>query len=472
MELISAPISFELFGHLGERKMKQDNFYRRLTVIGIPMVIQQVISVTLNLADTIMVGKVSENALAAVGAANQIYFILGVVTFGIFSGAAVHAVQYWGIRDITSLRRIVGIDYTMCMVISVPAVFIVFFAAPFFISIFSDNAEVIALGTEYLKIACFSYIFSGMTFVISYNSRAIQDLKYPTIINACAIGLNILLNYILIFGHLGVPALGVKGAAVATLTARVLECIAMHLCIYLRKEHPLKATFEQLFSYSKTLFANVMKTAIPVIITEGLWAVSVSAMFAAYGRIGASALAVSQIAVTVTDFFQTVYFGLGNAAAVLIGEVLGQGRKNTAFEYSRKVLRVTWILNVIMTVVIILARTPIALIYDFSPETTEMLMKVLLVYAVAMTPKMLAYMTICAILRAGGDTVFCMYMDVSFNVGLQIPLAYIGVLVLKWPLHWVMALVAVADFLKVFFCYYRYYSKKWMNIFTGREEIC
>ena len=149
------------------------------------MVIQQVISVTLNLADTIMVGKVSENALAAVGAANQIYFILGVVTFGIFSGAAVHAVQYWGIRDITSLRRIVGIDYTMCMVISVPAVFIVFFAAPFFISIFSDNAEVIALGTEYLKIACFSYIFSGMTFVISYNSRAIQDLKYPTIINAC-----------------------------------------------------------------------------------------------------------------------------------------------------------------------------------------------------------------------------------------------------------------------------------------------
>ena len=223
--------------------------------------------------------------------------------------------------------------------------------------------------------------------------------------------MNILLNYILIFGHLGVPALGVKGAAVATLTARVLECIAMHLCIYLRKEHPLKASFEQLLSYSKTLFANVMKTAIPVIITEGLWALSVSAIFAAYGKISPSALAVSQIAVTVTDFFQTVYFGLGNASSVLIGEVLGQGRKSTAFEYSRKVLKVTWMLNVIMTVVIILARTPIALIYDFSPETTEMLMKVLLVYAVAMTPKMLAYMTICAILRAGGDTVFCMYMD-------------------------------------------------------------
>lgn len=452
-------------------QIKEENFYRKLTVIGIPMIIQQVIAVTLNLADTIMVGKVSENALAAVGAANQVYFIFSVVLFGIFSGAAVHAVQYWGIRDLASLRKIVGIDYTMCLVLSVPTVAVVFAAAPFFIRLFSQEPEVIELGTQYMKIACFSYIFAALSFVISYNSRSIQDLKYPTIINACAIAMNIFLNYVFIYGNFGVPALGVRGAAIATTVSRILECVAMMLSVYLRKEHPLKAYPSQLFCYSRELLVNVMKTAVPVIITEGMWAFSVSAIFAAYGKISASALAISQIAVTVTDFFQTIYFGLGNASSVIIGEVLGQGRRSTAFEYSRKVLKVTWILNIIMTVVIILARTPIAAIYDFSPETTEMLMKALLVYAVALTPKMLAYMTICAILRAGGDTVFCMYMDVAFNVGLQIPLAYIGVLVLKWPLHWVMAFVAIADFIKVFFCYYRYYSKKWMNIFTGREEI-
>ena len=452
-------------------QIKEENFYRKLTVIGIPMIIQQVIAVTLNLADTIMVGKVSENALAAVGAANQVYFIFSVVLFGIFSGAAVHAVQYWGIRDLVSLRKIVGIDYTMCLVLSVPTVAVVFAAAPLFIRLFSQEPEVIELGTQYMKIVCFSYIFAALSFVISYNSRFIQDLKYPTIINACAIAMNIFLNYVFIYGNFGVPALGVRGAAIATTVSRILECVAMMLSVYLRKEHPLKAYPSQLFCYSRELLVNVMRTAVPVIITEGMWAFSVSAIFAAYGKISASALAISQIAVTVTDFFQTIYFGLGNASSVIIGEVLGQGRRSTAFEYSRKVLKVTWILNIIMTVVIILARTPIAAIYDFSPETTEMLMKALLVYAVALTPKMLAYMTICAILRAGGDTVFCMYMDVAFNVGLQIPLAYIGVLVLKWPLHWVMAFVAIADFIKVFFCYYRYYSKKWMNIFTGREEI-
>lgn len=445
-------------------------FYKKLIVVGIPMVLQQVIAVTLNLADTIMVGKVGENALAAVGAANQVYFIFSVVVFGVFSGAAVHAVQYWGIRDLASLRKIIGIDYTVCISLAIPVIILVYFSAPFLISLFADEPEVIELGTKYLRIAVFSYIFSGLSFVISYNSRAIQDVTVPTIINGGAILLNVIGNYLLIYGSFGFPELGVEGAAIATLFARVTECIAMHLSVYLRKDYPLKATLAELRSYSKELFANVMKTAIPVILTEGLWAVSVSCIFAAYGKIGAAAFAVSQVAMTVTDFFQTVYFGLGNASAVLLGEVLGQGKKKLTYQYSKNILKVTWMLNVVMTLVIILARGPIATIYAFEAETTAMLMKALLVYAIAMTPKMLAYMMICSIFRPGGDTVFCMYVDVAFNVGMQIPLAFISVMALNLPLHLAMAAVAIADVIKIFVCYHRYYSKKWMNIFTGRLE--
>ena len=452
------------------REEEKKDFYRKLTITGIPMVIQQVIGVTLNLADTIMVGKVSEEALAAVGAANQVYFIFGILLFGIFSGASVLAVQYWGIGDLKTLRSIVGIDYTMCLVLCVPGIAIAYFAAPFLIQIFSDDPDVLELGVSYLRIACFSYFFSGLTFVISYNSRAIKDLKYPTIINACAILINICLNWLLIFGKCGFPELGVRGAAIATLIARIIECTAMLLSVYLRRSHPLKAMPKDLFSYSGELFVRVMKTAVPVIVTEGLWAISVSSIFAAYGRISAAALAVSQIAVTVTDFFQTVYFGLGNAAAVIIGEVLGQGKKELAYRYSKNIIKVTWILNGVMTVILILARTPIAVIYNYGPETTQMLMEALLVYAVAITPKMFAYMMICAIFRSGGDTVYSMIVDVSFNVGAQIPLAYIGVLVLDWPLAWVMALVATADFAKTIFIFQRYYSRKWMNVFTGRKE--
>ena len=154
---------------------EQENktFYRQLITVGIPVLIQQLIVVGLNLVDTIMVGKLSENALAAVGAANQVYFMYSVVMFGIFSGAAVYTVQYWGVRHLKSLRKILGIDYVMCLAITIPVVILAFFASPVLMSFFTDDTEVISLGRDYMRIASFSSIFSGLTFFISYISRAL-----------------------------------------------------------------------------------------------------------------------------------------------------------------------------------------------------------------------------------------------------------------------------------------------------------
>lgn len=444
-------------------------FYHKLLKIGIPVLIQQVVSVGLNLVDTIMVGKVSENALAAVGAANQIYFIYSIVIFGIFSGAAVYSVQYWGLRDIVSLRKILGIDYLMCLAVAILTVVGAWCFAPQLISLFTDEGDVIILGTKYLRIACFSYLFASLSFVITYNSRAIQDLKVPTTINAVAILVNVFLNYLLIYGKMGMPELGVEGAAYATLIARILECIAMLSSIYLRKTHPLKAGIKEMLSFSADLFKNVMKTAVPVILTEGLWAISVSLMYMAFGKISASALAITQIAVTVTDFAQTVYFSVGNAASVIVGEELGKGNMPVAWRSSKRIMKITWCLNIVMTAVILLMRGPVANIYGFDADTTAMLMKALLVYGIFMTPKMLEYMMICGIFRSGGDTVICMYVDVGMNMLVQVPLAFFSVLVLHLPLHWAMAVSNISEVIKVIWCYYRYYSKRWMNVVTDAE---
>jgi len=190
----------------------------------------------------------------------------------------------------------------------------------------------------------------------------------------------------------------------------------------------------------------------------------------AFGKIGASALAVTQIAVTVTDFAQAVYFAVGNAAAVLIGEVLGQGRRQTAWRYSKRIMNITWLLNLTMTAVILLMRQPVADIYNFDAGTTDMLMKALFVYALFMTPKMLEYMMICGILRAGGDTVFCLYMDSGLNMLMQVPMAFLAVLVFHLPLHWAMVVANSSEIIKVVLCYWRYYSKKWMNVVTDAES--
>ncbi len=450
---------------------QQENrlFYRQLLTVGIPVLIQNLIAVGLNLADTIMVGKVSANALAAVGAANQVYFVYSVILFGIFSGAAVYTVQYWGIKDLVSLRKILGIDYVMCLALTVPVVIAAFFASPALMGLFTDDPEVIALGGDYMRIACFSYLFSGMTFVITYNSRAIIMLKVPTIINGGAILINVFLNYCLIYGNCGLPELGVKGAAIATLIARVIECLSMYSYVYLSKDHPLGARFSEFMGFGKELYKSVMRTAVPVMFNEGCWALSVSMVFAAYGKIGPAALAIVQVANTITEFLQTAYAGVSNASTVIVGQALGQGKVEHAVIYSRRIMTMAWILNVVMTLLLIFIREPIAMIYDFDAETTELLLSSMFVFAVAITPKMLTYVIICGILRAGGDTFYCMVVEAGLNLLLQVPLAYISVLVLGLPLPVAIAVVASSDVIKAVLCYRRYYSRKWINIFTGSE---
>lgn len=450
---------------------QQENrlFYRQLLTVGIPVLIQNLIAVGLNLADTIMVGKVSANALAAVGAANQVYFVYSVILFGIFSGAAVYTVQYWGIKDLVSLRKILGIDYVMCLALTVPVVIVAFFASPALMGLFTDDPEVIALGGDYMRIACFSYLFSGMTFVITYNSRAIIMLKVPTVINGGAILINVFLNYCLIYGNCGLPEMGVKGAAIATLIARVIECLSMYSYVYLSKDHPLGARFSEFMGFGKELYKSVMRTAVPVMFNEGCWALSVSMVFAAYGKIGPAALAIVQVANTITEFLQTAYAGVSNASTVIVGQALGQGKVEHAVIYSKRIMTMAWILNVVMTLLLIFIREPIAMIYDFDAETTELLLSSMFVFAVAITPKMLTYVIICGILRAGGDTFYCMVVEAGLNLLLQVPLAYISVLVLGLPLPVAIAVVASSDVIKAVLCYRRYYSRKWINIFTGSE---
>lgn len=423
--------------YVAEKKM----FYKKMLVIAIPVVIQHLISIGLNLVDTLMIGLVGETALAAVGAANQVYFIFSNMCYGLYSGAAIYTAQYFGVGDIKSIRKILGMDYAVGLFMASMFTICGFFLAPQLIAVFDDSPEVVELGVKYLRIACFSYLFTALA------------------VNTC-------LNYLLIYGHLGLPKLGVTGAAAATLTARILECAGLFLYVYTRKSHTFKTGPAELFSFSKKEFFTVMKTAVPVVVTEGGWAFSMSAIFSIYGKLGTSALAVTQVANTVSEFLQSIYFGIGNAAAVLIGNALGADQKDRAYFQAGVAVRLTWMLNGIMAVVLILIRGPVSAIYQFNPQTTALLCDTLLVWAIALAPKMLAYMLVCGVLRAGGDTVFCMVMDFSFNVGIQVTMAAVAVLVFHLSLPWAMLMVAFGDVLKVIWCYRRYYSRKWMRVMT------
>lgn len=457
----------EAFG-LGSHKA---TFYKKMVAIAVPVVIQNLISIGLNMIDILMVGWLGEKPLAAVGSANQIFFIFAMICFGFYSGSGVYVAQFFGIQDIKSIRKVLGIDYLVGFVAGCFVGIVCFLFAPKLIWIFSRDTEVISLGADYMRMVCFSYVMTAISFAIVYNSRAIQRLTAVTTINALAIIFKTFLSYCLIYGKLGFPEMGVKGAALGTLIARSCELVALLIYVYSQPDHPFHGKFADFFSFNKAFFRQVMDKAMPVVFTEGGWALTVALTFVAYGMLGPSALAVIQVAEVVVDLTQAVYFGLGNATAVIIGEALGRGDRQSAYAFAVMSQKITWILNGVVTLFIIAISKPVSVIYHFSPETTKLLVYVMIAWAFTVTPKMLAYILICGILRAGGDTVYCLKVDLSCNMLIQVPLAFFGVLVLHLPLYFVVVLICLSDVLKSILCIRRVTSKKWMNIVTGREAL-
>ena len=441
-------------------------FYRKMILIGLPIVFQNLISIGLNLIDSLMIGRLGEAEVAAVGAANQVYFVFVISLFGFYAGAAVHTAQYWGARDIPNVRKMLGINYIVGILFSAAVTAVAFAFAPQLLGLFSEDPEVISLGVGYIRIACFSYFFAGLSMAISYNSRAIQNLKLPTIVNAVALCVNAVLNYLLIFGIAGCPELGVRGAAVATLIARIFEFIVLFTVIYLQKEHPFKAGPKELFSFDWHYFMKAARTAVPVVMSEFSWAACVALIFMAYGKIGTEALAVAQVANTISDMLQSVFFGVGNATMMLIGETLGQRNKEEAYLNGKRSIRATLILIFVTTIMMLAVNRTVTGFFNFDPATLDLMYETLVVMALLIGPKMLAYIYICGILRAGGDTVFCMYLELICNVLVQVPMAYFAVLVLHASLPVAMIMVAVGELVRIIACEPRFRSKKWINYVT------
>lgn len=448
---------------LNNQLNSNNDFRKKLLVIAIPIVIQNLISVCLNLIDVLMIGIVGENELAAVGASMQLVMVIIVTMFGFYSGASVHVAQYYGVRNIPAIKKIMGIDYLFGLIFSTLAMIVCLLFPELLLSLFTDNEYVIRVGAEYISIVSLAFPLIAISFNIAFNSRAVQKLKAVTIINIVAILSNTFLNYCLIYGKFMFPELGVKGAAIATLAARSAECIALIIYIYASKGHPFKASFKELFSFDRDLIRKIFKTAWPVLINESGWSVTTALIFAAYGRIGPIALAVMQVVNVVVDLFIAFFMGLGNASAVIIGEALGKGEKDIAFDYSRNSLKYAWFMSIISTALVILIRPLVAEVYNFNEYTTTVLLATLLTYSFTLVFREMSYMLICGILRAGGDTLYCMVGEVGINILIEVPLAFLSVSVFGMPLHIAVILVGLGEVIKTVIFYRRYFTKKWLN---------
>ncbi|MEL7649728.1 MAG: MATE family efflux transporter [Sedimentibacter sp.] len=449
------------------RKQTGNEFLTTLFVIALPVVIQNIISIGLNMIDTVMVSGLGENAISAVGLANRLYFMFTTICFGIYSGASIFIAQYWGAQDKTSIKKVFGIDIVIGCSLSLLFSVAVFVFRRQIMGVFINDANVIELGSSYLKVVSFSYFLTAVSFAYSFNCRAIHMLKMPTAVNAAALCINTFLNWLLISGRMGFPALGVQGAAVATVIARFFEFSALLFLIYRNENHPLAANFSELLSWDLTLLKKVLETSFPVILSETAWSVGTSVYFIAYGFIGSSAIAVVQIAYNISDFFQALFFGIGNASAVMIGNEIGREDIEKAHDYSNRFLKITFALSITLAFLLYMSKGKIIGYFNLTEETSISLSKTLTVFSLYFTPKMFTYMFICGILRAGGDTRFCMIVDIVTIWVIGVPVAFISVLLLKLPIHLVIAMVFGEEIIKAVTVIRRFKSNKWLNRVIG-----
>ena len=447
-------------------ELDRKNHWKRALSILLPVTVQHIISYGLNIVDTLMIGRVGTDELAAVGAANQIYGVFVMVCFGLLSGGGVYIAQFWGVRDIKSIRHTFGIICKNIVLFGLAVTLFVQWKSAALIGLFVREAHVVSLGVDYIRIASLSYVMTALSFSMGFSSRCTQRLRWPTTINAVALLTNTVLNYALIYGKWGFPVMGVKCAALSTLIARSFEFCAMLTYIYRSKDHPLAARLSELQSYSKTFRNQVYRTGAPIVLADGSYGVAAAIFLSGFGLISSVAVAAYQVVHILGEFSQSVFYGLGNASAVLLGEKLGRGDRSGANRDAKGFLAFGLGLTVLMSGLLLLVNPYVPHLYAFDAETTAVLMPALFVSALTIPGRALTYLFIFGILRSGGDTKYIMAVDVGWTWLFGIPAMLIGVLFLDFSLWQAVLMRYLSECFKAVQFYWRYRSKRWQNVLT------
>ncbi len=335
--------------------IEDTSFLKKILVIGVPVALQGLLNTTVNLVDNLMIGTLGENAIAAVGLANKVFFVFSLLLFGTVSGSGILAAQYWGVQDIKSIRKVLGMSLWIGLLAS--ALFLIpsVIKPELVMRIFSTSDTTISLGAKYLIIAAISYPFTAVTNCYVAMLRAVNQVKAPVAISCMTIVINITLNYILIFGKFGAPAMGVAGAALATLIARICEMFVLLCIVYIGKS-PVAAKLSELLGYTKEFLRKYAATVTPVICNEFMWGLGVTMYSLAYGRMGDNAVAAITIAQTIQDLLLVLFQGLSAATAVILGNVLGAGELKTAERYAKNAQIMQFMLTAVMMVLCIALR--------------------------------------------------------------------------------------------------------------------
>ena len=457
-----------IFGKIVEF-YRDPEYFRNIRRIGLPIAIQQLMFAALNLVGVVLVSQKGDASVAAVGLAGQIAFLLNLVHFGIISGAAMFTAQFWGKQDIPNLRRVLG----LCLMLAISASLIFFALAQLIpsqiLSIYSKDADVIALGAPYIRTFSWTFLFFAITFSYALVMRSTGNVKIPTTVSVGALIISTFLSYSLIFGKFGFPELGIQGAAVAAVIARCIECVTLLTVTYLTRS-PVAASFRELTSFNRVFFGRVIKPMLPVILNELFWSLGITTYNIIYGHLGTPSYTAMNIVGTIEQVAFVVFIGISNATSVMVGNHIGAGKEEQAFRHAGRSLGLGIAGGLLLGLVLQFVKIPVLSLFKVSPEAIQNASHILNVVSLFLWIRVNNMTTVVGILRAGGDTRFSLFLDGIIIWIVGVPMAYLAAFVLNLPVYFVYLFAMSEEAAKWVLGILRYRSRKWINNLTVHVE--
>jgi len=451
---------------------RESGFYRRLWTLAAPMILQNIITTSLGFADIFMVGLLGNAEMAAATAANVPVFIIQVVIFGFQSGMAVLVSQYWGRGDTDSINRCLGVALYAVTGFSTLLALITFLFPAQVLRLITPNEELVDLAVRYIQIVGFSYIFNGISSIYAGIQRSTEYPKFGMLLFGVSMCVNTFLNFVLIFGHFGAPAMGITGAAVATLTSRVVEFVIAAVFALSSRRLPLR--WSCILRPGRAIVRSFLTYSTPVVCNEAMWSIGTSMLTVIMGHMANSQdmLAAYALVGNIDKLSTVVCFGLAGPAAVIVGKEIGQGHsRERVYEVSWTLLLVSMLVGgAVMALLLVLLPTffrPVLFpLFQLAPGAAEAATYLAVVYAVFMPMRAFDITNITGVLRAGGDARVASLIDIGPLWLAAIPLMALAGLVLDAP-TWVVCIAMQAEnLLKCPIGLIRFHSRKWINDVT------
>ncbi|GHU57784.1 MATE family efflux transporter [Spirochaetia bacterium] len=444
---------------------KDKGFYRGLFTLAVPIMLQNLINSFVNVLDTVMIGRLGTVEIAAVGLGNQFFFLFNMFLFGICSGGAIFTAQFWGKRDIQGIRKNTGV----CLVLALGTAALFTLAVLFFpeviLGVYSRDPAVIKAGAAYLHTLAPSFFPYAVSFVFILVLRSIERVRLPMVSSILALVINLLLNYLFIFGFGPIPAMGVVGAAIATVCARYTEMIILVVVSYGRR-YPMAGPVREFLGFNAPFFQRFLKIALPVIVNEMLWSLGVTAQNIIMARTNTEAIAAFNITNTVSQLTWVVFIGLGNGAAVLVGNKIGEGDEATARDYAARATLFAPLVAAAVAFILIPLSRLLPFLFNVNPGVIEITSVMFILLACSYPFRAFNMTMIIGVCRAGGDTVFCGIYDLIFMWLVSLPLAAAATFIFHAPVWLIYLLITMEDPLKMILGIWRLKSGKWLNNVT------